>query len=196
MRIAAALAALLAVGMLTSCGYSSDQHDTRTGAQQTTEQADHNADDITFASNMVPHHEQAVVMAQLVPTNTTNQQIIDLANRIIGSQVPEIQAFRAFLMQWQDAEGNDASPGHDGAGHGAAMPGMVDQATIDKLRSLRNAEFDQLWLTSMIDHHRGAIAMAQDEIAHGKNPDVIYLAKSIITAQQAEIDQMKQMLGG
>ena len=48
----------------------------------------------------------------------------------------------------------------------------------------------------MIDHHRGAIAMAQDEIAHGKNPDVIYLARTIIAGQQAEIDQMKQMLGG
>ena len=162
--------------------------------QQTSEQADHNADDIAFASNMVPHHEQAVVMAQMVPTNTTNQQIVDLANQIIDSQVPEIQAFRAWLMQWQDAQGNDAS-GHDGAGHGAAMPGMVDQATMDRLQSLNGADFDRLWLTSMIDHHRGAIAMAQDEIAHGQNPDVIYLARSIIAAQQAEIDQMKTDAG-
>ena len=94
----------------------------------------------------------------------------------------------------EDDGGNSA--GHDPAGHGATMPGMVDQATMDKLQSLTGADFDWLWLTSMIDHHRGAIAMAQDEIAHGKNPDVIYLARSIIAAQQAEIDQMKKMLGG
>jgi uncharacterized protein (DUF305 family) len=73
---------------------------------------------------------------------------------------------------------------------------MVDQPTMDKLEQLTGAEFDRLWLTSMIDHHRGAIAMAQDELAHGRNPDVLYLARSIIASQQAEIDQMKQILGG
>jgi uncharacterized protein (DUF305 family) len=67
---------------------------------------------------------------------------------------------------------------------------------MDKLRTLHGADFDRLWLMSMIDHHRGAIAMAQQEVARGKNPDVIYLAKSIVTAQQSEIDQMNRMLGG
>jgi uncharacterized protein (DUF305 family) len=146
-RIAAAFAALFAVGMLIGCGSSEGTHPS---TDQSAEQADHNADDIAFARNMVPHHEQAVEMAQMVPTNTTNPQVIDLANQIIVTQVPEIQAFRVWLMQWQDTEG----------------------------------------------HHRGAIAMAQDEIAHGKGPDVIYLARSIIAAQQAEINLMKQMLGG
>jgi uncharacterized protein (DUF305 family) len=139
---------------------------------------------------MVPHHEQAVEMAQMVPTNTSNQPLIDLANSVIGTQVPEIQAMRVWLMNWQDAQGNDT--GHDGM----TMNGMVDQATMNKLRDLRGTEFDRLWMTSMIGHHRGAIAMAQQEVAHGKNPDVIYLAKSVIAAQQAEIDQMNRMLGG
>ena len=192
-RITAASTALLAAGVLASCG--ADQHDTQLSAPQSTEQADHNADDIAFARNMVPHHEQAVVMAQMVPTNTTDQQVVDLADQIVTTQLPEIQAFRAWLMQWPDADDSDSS-GHDAAGHGAQMQGMVDQATLDRLQSLTGTDFDRLWLTSMIDHHRGAIAMAQDEIAHGKNPDVIYLARSIIAAQQAEIDQMKQMLGG
>jgi uncharacterized protein (DUF305 family) len=187
-RIAAALVALLVAAAGASC--SSDHKSPP--AAQTTEQADHNADDIAFARNMVPHHEQAVVLAQMVPTNTTNQQIIDLSTRIINSQVPEIQAFHAWLMQWPDNQNS----GHDAGGHGAQMPGMIDQATINKLQSLNGPEFDRLWLTSMIDHHRGAIAMSQDEIAHGKNPDVIYLARTIVTEQQTEIDQMKKMLGG
>ncbi len=129
-------------------------------------------------------------MAQMVPTNTTNQQVVVLANRVTTAQVQEIQAFRAWLMQWQVPEGGDA------AGHSMPMQGTVDQATMDKLQSLTGAEFDRLWLTSMIEHHRGAIAMAQEEAVRGNNPDVIYLARSIIAAQQAEIDEMKQMLGG
>jgi uncharacterized protein (DUF305 family) len=187
-RVAAALAVLLAVVMLAACG--GHQHPASAG-DRTTEQTDHNGDDIVFARNMVPHHEQAVEMAQMVPTNTTNQQIIALANGVIRTQVPETQAFRVWLMQWQDAQGND--PGVHG---GMPMTGMVDQRTMDRLRSLTGAAFDHLWLTSMVDHHRGAIAMAQDEVAHGKNPDVIYLAQRIIAGQQAEIDQMTRLLGG
>ena len=64
------------------------------------------------------------------------------------------------------------------------------------MRSLKGAEFDTLWLQSMISHHQGAIEMAKTEIANGENADMIAMAKNIVTAQQAEIDQMKQMLGG
>ena len=189
-RIAAVFAVPLTVGMLTACGGSSDRHGPPSSTDQSSEQADHNADDIAFARNMIPHHQQAVQMAQMVPTNTTNPRVIGLANQIITTEAPGIQAFRTFLMQWQDVQG------HDAGGQGIPMVGMVDQTTMDKLQSLTGAEFDRLWLTSMIDHHRGAIAMAQDEVAHGRNADVIYLARSIIATQQPEIDQMKQMLGG
>ena len=65
-----------------------------------------------------------------------------------------------------------------------------------KLASLNGAEFDTLWLQSMIGHHQGAIEMAKAEIANGENVDAIGLAKTIVDTQQAEIDQMKQMLGG
>jgi uncharacterized protein (DUF305 family) len=77
-----------------------------------------------------------------------------------------------------------------------AMAGMVDEATMKRLATLKGAEFDTLWLQSMIGHHEGAIAMANTEIADGANPDAKALAEQIVTAQKAEIDQMKQMLGG
>ena len=73
---------------------------------------------------------------------------------------------------------------------------MVDGATMTKLASLNGAEFDTLWLESMIGHHQGAIEMAKAEIANGENVDAIGMAKTIVDTQQAEIDQMKQMLGG
>ena len=199
-RIAAVFAVPLTVGMLTACGGSSDRHGAPSSTDQSSEQANHNSDDIAFARNMIPHHQQAVQMAQVVPTNTTNPRVIGLANQIITTEAPGIQAFRTFLMQWQDVGGHDTqgkdSTGRDAGGQGIPMVGMVDQRTTDKLQSLTGPEFDRLWLTSMIDHHRGAIAMAQDEVAHGRNADVIYLARSIIATQQPEIDQMKQMLGG
>ena len=193
-RIAAVFAVPLTATMLTACGGSPDRHgapsSTDRSSGQADHNADHNADDIAFARTMVPRHQQAVQMAQMVPTNTTNPRVIALADRIITTQAPDIQAFRTFLMQWQDVQGHDAR-GTDSSG-----VGMVDQATMDKLQSLTGPGFDRLWLTSMIDQHRGAIAMAQDEVAHGRNADVIYLARSIIATQQPEIDQMKQMLGG
>ena len=76
------------------------------------------------------------------------------------------------------------------------MEGMVDAPTMAKLGSLNGAEFDTLWLQSMIGHHQGAIEMAKAEIANGENVDAIGMAKTIVDTQQAEIDQMKQMLGG
>ena len=193
MRFATLIAAvLLAVGVLTACGGSPNHHAGGSSANQTSEPSNHNAADIAFARNMIPHHEQAVQMAQMVPANTTNRQVIALANQIIATQLPEVQAFRAKLMQWPETQDTHDAPGRDSHG----MPGMVDQATMDKLQKLNGAEFDRLWLTSMIAHHRGAVTMAQDELAHGRDADVTYLARTIIANQQAEINQMQQMLGG
>ena len=75
------------------------------------------------------------------------------------------------------------------------MQGMVDDATMTKLESLRATSSTHSWLQSMIAHHEGAIEMANTEIASGANADAKKLAQQIVTAQQAEIDQMKQMLG-
>jgi uncharacterized protein (DUF305 family) len=76
------------------------------------------------------------------------------------------------------------------------MQGMVDAAAIANLASLKGPEFDKLWMQSMISHHEGAIEMANAEIAGGANVDAKNLAQQIVTAQQGEITQMKQMLGG
>ena len=76
------------------------------------------------------------------------------------------------------------------------MAGMVDAATMARLATLEGAEFDTLWLQSMIGHHEGAIEMAQTELSTGANPDAKKMAQDIVTAQQAEIDQMQKMLSG
>ncbi|WP_396925039.1 DUF305 domain-containing protein [Mycolicibacterium sp.] len=191
-RIVAVAAALATAVVVSSCSKTEDhsQHATSTTSSSATVAA-HNADDVMFAQMMIPHHQQAVELSGLAPQHTDNQALLKLASTIAGAQQPEIDAMKALLLQW------DVDPAMgDHSGHGAAMQGMVDDATMTKLSSLKGPEFDTLWLQAMIGHHQGAIEMAKAEIANGQSADLTAMAKSIVTSQQAEIDQMKQMLGG
>jgi uncharacterized protein (DUF305 family) len=144
--------------------------------------ADHNADDVTFAQQMVPHHSQALDMAKLVPSRSTNPKVLDLASRIEQAQEPEIRQLQGWLSKW-DA----AMPGmtHD------AMPGMMSGDDLKQLESVKGAEFDNRWLDMMIKHHQGAIDMAGTELAKGGNADAKALARKIADAQQAEITEMQ-----
>jgi uncharacterized protein (DUF305 family) len=195
-RLAAVLAAAAATLFLSSCSSpASDGHTDHKGSDQpviTGQPAGYNADDVAFATNMIPHHQQAVELSALVPDRSTNAELVGLAQQISGGQQPEIDVMKVFLVQWN--ENPDASSGQ--GGHGSTMAGMVDAATMTKLESLSGAEFDKLWLESMISHHQGAIEMAKAEIANGDNVDAKALANKIVAAQEAEIGQMKQMLGG
>lgn len=195
-RLAVVLAAIAAALFLSSCNSSaSDDHTNHEQADKpliTAEPAGVNADDVAFATNMIPHHQQAVEMSALVDNRTTNPELIELAGQISAAQGPEIETMKVFLVQWKE----DPDSGSEHGGHGGAMAGMVDEATMTKLESLNGAEFDTLWLQSMIGHHQGAVEMAKAEIANGENVDAKRLAQTIIDTQQAEIGQMKQMLGG
>ena len=195
-RLAAVLAATATALFVSSCGGQAS--DGRTDHQNsekpviTGQPAGYNADDVAFATNMIAHHQQAVELSAMVPDRSTNPDLIALANQISAAQQPEIDVMKVFLVQWN--ENPDTNSGH--AGHGGTMAGMVDAATMAKLQALNGAEFDKLWLESMITHHQGAIEMAKAEVANGDNVDAKALANNIITAQEAEIGQMKQMLGG
>jgi len=195
-RVAALFVAVAAALFLSSCGgSSSDGHTDRKTTDEpviTGQPAGYNADDVAFATNMIPHHEEAVELSAMVPDRSTNAELISLAQQISAAQQPEINVMKVFLVQWNEIP--EASSGH--AGHGNTMQGMVDAATKTKLQSLQGAEFDKLWLESMISHHQGAIEMAKAELANGENVDSKGLAKNIVATQEAEIGQMKQMLGG
>jgi uncharacterized protein (DUF305 family) len=194
-RVAAALASLTMALLVSSCsGPASGGHADHPATDHpviTGQPAGYNADDVAFATNMIPHHQQAVDLSAMVPDRSTNADLIGLAKQISAAQQPEINVMKVFLVQWN--ENPDTNSGH--AGHGSTMQGMVDPATMTKLESLNGAEFDKLWLESMISHHQGAIEMAKAEIASGDNVDAKALAKNIVDTQEAEIGQMKQMLG-
>lgn len=192
--VAAVATALLVSSCTSPSSSSSDGHTDHTHGNESSaaapNNAPNNAADVAFVSGMIPHHEQAVEMSALVPQRSTNPEVIKLAADISAAQEPEIQTMKGFLAQWKV----DAGTGHEGHDMGA-MAGMVDDEAMAKLETLKGAEFDKLWLTSMIGHHEGAVAMANTEIAQGANADAKALASRIVTAQEAEIAQMKKMVG-
>lgn len=198
-RIAALVAALAAAVALSACSspaaesshydHADPAHDATTLI--TAPLAGNNADDVAFATKMIPHHQQAIEMSALVPDRSTDPAVIALAKEISAAQGPEIDTLKVFLVQWNADSETSSGAGH---GHGGmAMDGMLDDATMTKLESLKGTEFDELWLQSMIGHHQGAIEMAKAEVGKGENVDTVAMAKNIVATQQAEIDKMKQM---
>ncbi|MBM7773979.1 uncharacterized protein (DUF305 family) [Actinokineospora baliensis] len=160
--VRSALAVLASFAMLTACGTTTAR-----------DSSQHNAADTAFAQQMIPHHTQAVDMAELVTGRTTNPKIIDLAARIKKAQAPEIATLTEWLKAWGESE-EHSMPGMD---HGSGM------MTADEMTTLRTAtgdDFDQRWLTMMIAHHQGAVEMARTELAQGANPEAKKLAQRII----------------
>ena len=145
--------------------------------------------DVMFTQQMIPHHQQAVDMADIAldPTHQASAEVRDLAARIKSAQTAEIVDMRAWLAEWGAAS--------DG-GHGDHMAmGMMSGADLSALDQAKGAAFDRLWLTGMIAHHEGALMMASHIAARGDDPRVHKLAASIDQSQTAEIREMKELLG-
>lgn len=146
---------------------------------------DHDDADVTFAQQMIPHHQQAVFMAALAPTAGAGPEVTGLAERISAAQDPEIATMRGLLKGWGLNEMSGDMNGMDSG------DGMASDDDLDTLAQLRGPAFDQKFLTLMIAHHTGAIAMAETELADGQDSDARRLAQQIIDAQQREITTMK-----
>jgi uncharacterized protein (DUF305 family) len=179
-------------GGATTAGGSSASSD-MPGTSQTTaaDVGRFNAQDQAFASDMITHHRQAVEMAGLASGRSANPKVLALAKRIEAAQQPEIDDMTGWLDAWGSAMPEDMSE-HD---MGDSMPGMMSAADVADLKKLKGAEFDGMFLTMMIDHHEGAITMAETQATDGSNPDAVALAKAVITAQTTEITEMRTLLG-
>lgn len=148
----------------------------------------HNEADVSFSQMMIPHHEQAIEMSRLAATRADSDEVKQLALDIEAAQDPEIETMRGWLKEWgADETSHDMT--HD------EMPGMMSDDTMAELESATGAEFDRLFLTSMIAHHEGAIAMATAAKTDGVHSGTADLASAIIKAQQAEITTMRELLG-
>ncbi len=145
----------------------------------------HNDADVAFARAMVPHHEQALEMAELVPSRSSDDRVRGLAQRIEKAQDPEIARMNEWLQRW-----GARSSGHEGHD----MAGMMSHEDMTKLEGLSGTEFDRMWLDLMIRHHEGAVEMARTELEDGQDADAKKLAQAIIDGQQQEITEMKDLL--
>ncbi|WP_040795645.1 DUF305 domain-containing protein [Nocardia higoensis] len=205
----AVLVVLAAAAVLTGCGNDDSAAGRTEGVTTTSVSAPaapgtattavpaeaHNDADIAFAQQMIPHHQQAVMMAEMALMRSTDPQLIELAERIQAAQQPEIATMTAWLQAWGvPVMGGGHGPGPHGGGW--PMPGMMNDEQMSHMGAATGAEFDRLWLTGMITHHEGAITMSRTELAEGAYPDAKAMAQHIIDGQQAEIDQMRDMLHG
>lgn len=194
-RAALVVATTLTAGALAACSSGSDgsmsgmDHDkTPMSASDTSTTADGRQGDIMFAQMMIPHHEQAITMADLAldPSAKASGQVRDFAKDIKGAQGTEIQTMENWLEDW-DAPTASSS----GMDHGS---GMMTQDEMSKLESATGAEFDKQWLTLMIKHHQGAVTMAEQVLTTTEDDAVERMAKAIVKAQKAEIKAMQREL--
>lgn len=161
--------------------------------------AEFNSADVAFATEMIPHHKQAVEMADIYLAKTgTDPAVAKLAQRIKDAQGPEITTMTGWLSQWGAAPtGESTMPGMDpsmpGMDHSMGT-GMMTEDDMSRLTASIGLEASKLFLTQMTQHHTGAIEMATTESTSGKNSDAVTLAKEIVTSQSAEITEMKALL--
>jgi uncharacterized protein (DUF305 family) len=148
--------------------------------------------DVMFAQMMIPHHEQAIELADIAldPTVEASDDVKTLATAIKAAQDPEVEMMTTMLQSWGEPLFLD-----EGMDHSSMMSGMVSSDDMAELETLRGPEFDTAWLKAMIAHHEGAIDMANDVIEDGDDADTAELARKIIDGQAVEIETMKGLLG-
>ena len=175
---------------LTACGSSSSIGTTI--ASTTLAPADFNGADVMFAQMMIPHHEQAIEMSDMAldPNVGASQEVIAIATQIKNAQDPEIAQMTSLLQTW----GKALTADHSGMDHSSMMSGMLSTEDMENLGALTGTAFDTAWVKGMIGHHAGAIEMAQDVLADGRNTDVRTLAQSIVSTQTAEIESLHALL--
>lgn len=184
-------AAILGLALaLTGCGANTaDQADT---SSTSTRQKSFNQTDVDFAQQMIPHHRQAVMMADLAKTRAKSGEVKSLAADIAAAQGPEIQTLTDWLQDWnKDVPHKMSDMDH---GSMSQMPGMMSAEQMRDLKQASGAEFDKAFLSMMIGHHQGAVKMARTEQQDGKHHAAVELAEMITKTQKKEIQTMKSLL--
>ncbi|MFE1260387.1 DUF305 domain-containing protein [Streptomyces albogriseolus] len=202
-RTAVVVASGAAALVLAACGGSGDDTGSAGhGGHQATASASaasapaskgrHNTADVTFAKGMIPHHRQAVEMADLAPDRAQSAEVKKLAADIKKAQAPEIEKLSGWLTSWGEAVPAEGAMDH--SMHGG-MEGMMSAEEMTALGNVSGKAFDTAFMEMMIKHHEGAVEMAKTEQADGAHTPARKMAADIIASQSAEIEQMKKLLG-
>ncbi|HJQ55101.1 MAG TPA: DUF305 domain-containing protein [Gemmatimonadaceae bacterium] len=159
--------------------------------------------DVDFMTHMIGHHAQAIAMARWAPTHGASPAVQRLASRIINAQVDEIATMQNWLRDRlkpvPDATPMGLKMNMGGMEHMMLMPGMLTDEQMKELDAARGPEFDRLFLTDMIQHHRGAVSMVSklfNSYGAGQDEIVFKFASDVNVDQTTEIARMEKMLAG
>jgi uncharacterized protein (DUF305 family) len=187
--LALVLATIAAVPGLAACAGQNG------GASPTPISTVFNDADAKFAQQMIVHHQQAVMMAEMAQTQAQDPRVKQLAQQIEAEQKPQIETMTRGLQAWgQPVPGMTPMPSMTPMHSMIPMPSMTPQPNMSPMRGAHGAQFDQMFLTMMITHHQQAVEMARAELGSGANPQAKQLAQNIVTSQTAQINQVRQML--
>lgn len=157
--------------------------------------------DVRFMSHMIGHHAQAIVMAGWAPTHDAGPAVQRLAERIVNAQQDEIATMQRWLSDRRQPVPESHPAAHkmamNGPEHEMLMPGMLTDAQMGQLDAARGPEFDRLFLTFMIQHHRGAVTMVKnlfESYGAAQDETVFKFASDVNVDQTTEIARMEAML--
>ena len=187
---------------LTGCGGDDDAapSDVRTAASGEL----FNDADVEFATAMIPHHAQALEMVDLTVGRDLSPEVQALAAQIREAQAPEVEQMTDWLTAWDEpvpetslnhVNGDDDGHGMEGMDDLDEMPGMMSADEMDALEAASGADFEPMFLEMMVEHHQGAVEMAETEQSDGEYADAVKLAEAIETSQTTEIETMEGLLG-
>lgn len=193
-------AAVLAASVLTLAACGEDSEHDRHNASAVPASEPFNQVDVDFATEMIQHHAQALSMVDLTDSRGLSPELTALAEQIRMAQGPEIETMVDLLTEWDQPIPETMRDHANAHGGGEAemdteMPGMMSAEDMAELEAAQGVEFEQMWLQMMIEHHNGAIEMAQTEQEDGEHPDAVALAEEIEEAQTTEIATMTELLG-
>jgi uncharacterized protein (DUF305 family) len=165
------------------------------GSTRNASATDHNAADVTFVQQMIAHHQQGRQMAKLAASHAADPRVKALASKMDQTQNAQITAMLDWLGQW-GVNTIPTMPGMTAMPDMPDMPGTSTMMSESDMRQLQEAEgtsFDELFVRMMTAHHHSGIGMARAEVSVGANPKARALAQSIMTDENAEVDEMRQL---
>ena len=197
-KFTALVVLLAALSVQAACG--NDEAGTRPEAQTAANGDRFNDADVAFASDMIQHHAQALAMVDMTMGRRLDPDVQQLAEDIREAQGPEIEQMTDWLTDWdqpipETLRDHSNAHGEGGMEMDPDMPGMMSAEEMSDLEAAQGDEFQQMWLEMMIEHHEGAIEMAQTERSDGEFGRAVELAEQIESAQQDEISTMQNLLG-
>ena len=198
-RAKALVTVLAATLALAACGGDAEPADPPDAVRTAVNGDEFNNADVAFATDMIPHHDQALEMVDLTIGRELDPEVAGLAEEIRAAQGPEIEQLVDWLTAWDEQIPETARDHENADGDGEMdmgdMPGMMSADEMTDLEEATGAAFEERWLEMMAEHHAGAIEMARAEQTDGAFAPAVSLAESIADSQEREVAAIEDLLG-